>query len=244
MKFFWFGDSWVAGDELYKILPEDSYLDFAFPKLVSDYYGAQCINLASNGHSPDILPYHFNKIVSEIDPKVDKIFFFLSADNRTWMFEENGKLGLIANPGFVPQYAHTHHDKWMKFFDNSYQRVYNYDRAVNQLYHWCKFLGVEFYLCNIFTTQEKTIMDASSNDSWLVPKDKCIAEVILPFIDNDTGAVVVNDTPKLKVEQWEIQKEFVKKYIRPLICHPNIQGHKKIAERIIEIFNAKIDNRN
>ena len=32
MKFYWFGDSWVYGAELEKILPRVSWQESAFPK--------------------------------------------------------------------------------------------------------------------------------------------------------------------------------------------------------------------
>ena len=240
MKFYWFGDSWVAGDELYKIVPSDIHQQYAFPKLVSDHHGAECINLGKNGYSPDILPYLFSDIVDQIDPVVDKIFFFLSADSRTWMFNEQGKISWIGtNPGFLPKNAHIYHNEWMKFFDNPQQRIYNYDRAVNLLYFWCKNLGVDFYLSNIFTTAEQSIMDHTTDDAWLVPRDRCIAECILTFFDKEYGQVIVNDVPELLNEQWKIQKLQVEKYIKPCIQHPNIQGHRRIADYIIELLDEK-----
>ena len=238
MKFYWFGDSWVAGDELYKIVPHEIHQQYAFPKLVSDHYGAECINLGKNGHSPDILPYIFSDIVDQIDPTVDKVFFFLSAANRTWMFNEQGEIRCLGlDPATRPNCAHQYHNEWMKFFDNNHQRIYNYDRTINLLYFWCKHLGVDFYLSNIFTTAEQSLMDQTGDDGWLLPRDRCIAESILSFNDNKYGQVIVNDVPQLLDEQWEIQKLQVEKYIKPLICHPNIEGHRQIADYIIDLLD-------
>lgn len=46
----------------------------------------------------------------------------------------------------------------------------------------------------------------------------------------------INDLPKFKTTQWEEQKIHLEKYIKPLYCHPNIEGHKKIANFIIELL--------
>jgi hypothetical protein len=240
MKFYWFGDSWVKGDELEKILPTDSWQKSAFPQLVSDYYGAECVNLGINGQGADNLPWEFSKIVSTIDPDKDVVFFFLSSDTRTWMFDEQGRLCWIGPyPGFVPQNAHPYWEQYLKYFDNSHQRAYNYDRAVDLLYFWCKSLNITCYFSNIFTTQTQPLMDHTDLQCWLLPRDQCIATSIIPFIDNDGGSVLVNNIPKFKNQQWELQKVHVEKYIRPLNCHPNVDGHKKIADFIIDKLKDK-----
>lgn len=240
MKFYWFGDSWVYGAELEKLLPRNSWQKSAFPQMVSDHYGAECVNLGVSGSGPDSLVWQFSKVVNDIDPETDQVFFFLSADSRTWMFNEHGQLSWIGFlPGFVPDNAHPHWKQYFKYFDNSHQRTYNYDRSVNLLYFWCKSLGIKCHLSNIFTTQPTPIMDHTSPDSWLLPRDQCIATSIVPCIDNDAGELLVNDRPSLTDEQWKIQQAHVEKYIKPLCAHPNVEGHKKIAQTIIELIESK-----
>ena len=240
MKFYWFGDSWVKGDELEKILPASSWQKSAFPQLVSDYYGAECVNLGVNGHGVDNLAWEFSKVVNNIDPAQDKVFFFLSSDIRTWMFNEQGKLCWIGPyPGFVPSQAHPWWQEYLKYFDNPYQRTYNYDRSVDLLYFWCRNLDITCYFSNIFTTQPTPIMDHTDPESWLVPRDQCIASAIIPHIDNDSGLIFVNDIPKFTTDQWQLQRTHVEKYIRPLGCHPNVEGHKKIAQHIIDLMQNK-----
>jgi hypothetical protein len=211
--------------------------------LVSDHYGAECVNLGVNGHGPDNTPWEFSKIVNDIDPARDVVFFFLSSDIRTWMFDEQGKFCWIGpHPGFVPSNAHPHWEQYLRYFDNPHQRAYNYDRSVDLLYFWCKSLGVTCYFSNIFTTQPMPIMDHTVSESWLLPRDQCIATSIIPYIDNNSGLIFVNDMPEFKTEQWELQQVSVEKYIRPLFCHPNIEGHKKIAQDIIALIENKHAN--
>ena len=236
MKFYWFGDSWVFGAELEKILPDSSWKKSAFPQIVSDLYGAECVNLGVNGNGPDSLIWDFSKVANDIDPDRDRVFFFLSADNRTRMFDERGRLSWIGfYPGHIPADAHPHWKQYLKYFDNAHQRTYNYDRSVNLLYFWCKSLGIRCYLSNIFTTQPTPMMDNTDPGCWLLPRDQCIATAILPCVDN-SGDPLVNDVPTLSNEQWKLQQPYVEKYIRPCFCHPNVEGHKKIAQTIIELI--------
>ena len=240
MKFYWFGDSWVYGAELEKILPNSIWQKSAFPQLVSDHYGAECVNLGVCGNAVDSLSWQFSKVVNDIDPETDRVFFFLSSDSRTQMFNEQGHLSWIGfYPGFVPDNAHPYWKEYFKYFDNQHQRTYNYDRTVNLLYFWCKSLGIKCYLSNIFTTQPTPTMDHTDPDSWLLPRDQCIATAIVPYIDNNSGEVLINDVPTITNEQWKIQQAHVEKYIKPLYAHPNIDGHEKIAHTIIELIESK-----
>ena len=89
---------------------------------------------------------------------------------------------------------------------------------------------------NIFTTKTESIIDCVPDSSWLLPKNKCIAEYILPLIDNDTFSIMADDNPKLTNEQWRLQQPYVEKYIRPCHSHPNQAGHQKIAQEIIKLL--------
>ena len=237
MKFYWLGDSWVAGDELYNLVDPKTHQQYAFPQLVSDHFGAECVNLGKNGHSPDVLPYVFSQIVNDIDPENDKVFFFLSADNRTWMFDEDNKLKWLGwFPGFTPQDAHKHTDKYFKYFDSVSQRVYNYDRAISLLYLWCQHLGIKCNFANIFTTQILTHFNCIPEICWLLPKDQCISKFILPITDTDNGIILIDDNPKLTNEQWALQKTYLKRYVYPNHAHPNLAGHAKIAQDLITLL--------
>ena len=39
---------------------------------------------------------------------------------------------------------------------------------------------------------------------------------------------------KFTIEQWQEQKLLFDKYFSPNWCHPNIEGHKKIAQELIK----------
>jgi len=130
--------------------------------------------------------------------------------------------------------VHDHVDQWYRYFDNPFQRAYNNTCTVNLLYLWCKHLGISCYFSNIFNTTNNDYVDGID---WLLPQSRCIAECILPVINND--AFLFDDNPNLTVDEWSKQKPAVEKYIKPNFVHPNADGHRKIADYIIELLDAK-----
>lgn len=41
------------------------------------------------------------------------------------------------------------------------------------------------------------------------------------------------------MEDWNKHKVMLEKYVKPGYCHPNINGHKKIAEELIKCLDNK-----
>lgn len=237
MTFYWFGDSWVFGDELELQVDSSARQDHTFANLTSQHFQADCVNLSECGSSITSIPLKFKEIVEQIDPATDHVFFCLTASHRTSMFDETGKVkNILPPPTYKNHNTHPYRDQWFKYFDSPAQRLYNYDSVINLLYLWCKHLGITCYFVNIFTTENESIMDCTPDSVWLLPKNKCMAEWILPVLDPNNFSLITDDNPNLKTEQWEQQQPFVEKYIRPCYAHPNIDGHKKIAQNIIQIL--------
>lgn len=232
IKFHWFGDSWVAGDEL------ENPAQHRFSELVSQHFGATCLNYGINGSGVTALPVLLHSKLSQIGPN-DTVFFCLTSSIRTSMFDEHNKLKNILVNGYAAHDLHPHSDQWFRYFDNAAQRVYNYDSTINLLWLWCKHLDLKCYFLNLFTTEPTSIIDCVPESAWLVPRDKCIAQSILSTIDNKYGSIFVDDNPELTNQQWKIQKQQVEQYIRPNFAHPNIQGHAKIANDLIELINER-----
>ena len=114
-----------------------------------------------------------------------------------------------------------------------------YDKTINLLYLWCHCIGVKCYFANIFSTVDTTVIDCIPESAWLLPKTNCIAEYILPVIDNKEYVVITEDRLDLTNEQWNLQKSYVEKYIRPGFQHPNVAGHQHIAEHIIKLLHDR-----
>jgi hypothetical protein len=239
-RHYWFGDSWVAGAELEKQgIPTQQTKNYTFANLVSKEFDVECINLGSFGISNNLLPLFFSKIIKDINVKKDKVFFCLTSGHRMSMLDDKGN-PLTILPSIQDNYRrpteHLYWKEWYKYFDTPYQRVYNYESVVNLLYHWCKNIGVDFYFINLFTTETESIIDSTTSDVWLLPKNQCLAKFILPVIDNDIGGLVIEDRAWLTNVQWNQQQQAIEQYIKPCVCHPNLSGHRHIANELIKIL--------
>ena len=237
-KFYWFGDSWVAGAEL-DIEAGNNALRYTFAKLVSDHYQAECVNLGLPGTSNDLLPLLLKDNLKDIDPENDTLFFCLTSSARVSMLDDNNT-ALTILPSIQDRSRrdseHPHWKEWYKYFDNKNNQIFNYDRTVNLLSFWCKNLGIKFYILNLFTIVTDSIFDQTSPDDWLLPKDQCLANFIFPVIDIKSGAIVFEDQEWLTNDQWAQQQQAIAKYVRPCQKHPNIAGHQKIANELINII--------
>ena len=223
MKYFWFGDSWVVGDEL-------EHGD-AFPQIVSRHRGAQCINLGECGSSIDEIPYHFFLNYKEICSG-DMVFFCLTAPHRVSMFKDGSLKRIIPNEMYEKHRPHAFKNQWFKYFDDPDQRLYNRDKSINLLYFWAKSLGIQCWFANIFTIEPRSIMDLTPDSQWLVPRSDCLAGAILPVIDDCN--LHLSDNPDLTNEQWHQQQTAIEQFIKPNYAHPNAIGHLRIAEMLLQ----------
>jgi hypothetical protein len=238
-QFYWFGGSWVSGEELDTIVPREIQQDYTYAKIVSDYYNAKCINLGVNGGGINCIPLIFSKLVDQIDADTT-MFFCCPPSLRFSLFDESGVIKNILPSKFKQSHkVHDYSDKWYKYFDNSHQRIYNYDTIINLLHFWCKSLKIKHYFYNDTWSHGSAMIDATDDLNWLVDKRSCIGECILPLIDTTTRELVMYDRPSITTEEWAIQNEYIEKYIKPCWVHPNIEGHKKIAEEIIKRLGTK-----
>jgi hypothetical protein len=239
MKFYWFGDSWLAGEELQLTVPADQRKNYTFAKIVSDHYQVDCVNLGENGLSPDIFPLRFSQIVNRLQPG-DTVFFCLSSSHRTILLDDSGHERQIMPDYNTNSNRHPYAKEWYKYFDTKHQRIYNFDRTVDLLYLWCQSLGVRCCFLNLFTTEPEELMNIVPESAWIIPRDQCAAQSILHTVDNDLGMLVVDDNPRLLTVDWERQKELLERYVRPGVMHPNVAGHAKIAEDLIARLQDQI----
>lgn len=223
MKYFWFGDSWVAGDELQKV-------NDAFPTVVSQQRGAECVNLGECGSSIDEIPHHFYKWQDKISSD-DVVFFCLTAPHRISLFEEGILKRISINELYPKHRPHPYGKQWFKYFDNLEQRLYNRDKVINLLYCWAKSRGIHCWFANIFTIELKSLIDVTPDDCWLIPKNDCLASSFLPVIN--PSHLHLSDNSDLTNEQWDLQRVALEQYIHPNYAHPNPAGHLKIAEKIL-----------
>lgn len=237
-KHYWFGDSWICGDELELVVPMDERGNYTFPNLIGQQFDAETVNLGVSGSSIDAIPFWFKDIVDVVRPE-DTVFFALTAPHRTTLFDAQGLPKHIL-PGSAYNQVHPYLHHWFKYFDSEPQRAFNYDRTVNLLYLWCKKLNIRCWFFNLFTTGPESIFDLTPECVWLLPRDHCVSEFIMPVNGDSQGFVVSNDSPFLTDYQWQTQKECLDKYVRPGYCHPNLSGHRLIADQLVQKLQEKL----
>jgi len=240
-KFYWFGDSWLVGAELeHSGIKMDERTDYVFAKYISEHFDKEYVNCGVSGTSVNNLPFELQKYINNIDQD-DIVFFGLTALHRTGVVQKTNEeliwSQILPMANYGP-YVNENAKQWFKYFDTEEHRLYNYDTTITLLYLILKNLNVDCRFYNIFTTAPDSIwFDMVPEDKWLLPRDKCIADFILPINGNEFGQVVSHDQPFLKSEDWQIQQEHLQKYIKPGWTHPNPDGHKKIAEKLIPQIN-------
>ena len=171
----------------------------------------------------------------------DIVFFCLTANHRISLFDERKQLKhLIPGMMYEIHHPHEHKDQWFRYFDTPAQRIFNYDKVINLLFLWCQQLNIQCYFANIFTIDTASIINIVPEKHWLISKNSCLAQSILPVITHN--GLFLDDCPDITNEQWAKQEPMVKKYIRPNYQHPNALGHKKISELIIESLINKNEN--
>ena len=235
MKYFWFGDSWVVGDEL--VSPTNQNFDKTFAYLTSKYFEAECVNFGQPGSSLDDVVYEFFRAVPKISGD-DTVFFCLTANHRVSFFGIDGNIKrVMPNVIYEKQKPHPYGLQWYKFFDTPAQRTFHQDRNINLLHYFCKDRNIKHFFCNLFTVETSTMIDMVPEQYWLVPKSRCLANAILPTIDSEN--LYLDDHPNLTDAQWAAQKSAVDFYIRPNWAHPNKHGHACIAELLIDKLKSK-----
>jgi hypothetical protein len=242
-RYYWFGASWLVGEELeLQGIPMHQRKKYTFANLVSNEFNVECINLGQSGISNNLIPFFFSNIVNNINVNNDKIFFCLTSSCRMSMLD-NDKTPLSILPSIQDNVRrpteHPYWKEWYKYFDTPPQRVYNYECIVNLLYHWCKNIGVDFYFINVTEIENNSLIDTTTPEVWLLPKNQCVMEFILPVVDKDYGEMVFEDRSWLTDIQWNQQKQAIEQYIKPCFGHPNLIGHRYIADKLINILKLR-----
>ena len=236
-KLVWFGASWPQGWELDKIVNDSKVNEYVYPALVGKHFEIECINLSETGGSNEYMLYSLTKNKHLIS-KNDLVVFDVASKYRFLWIEEDGTpviTRLMLNRSKPTIYGKIK-ELYEKFFVNEEYVNWKTATTLNSLYLMTLHLGgTPLFINNYSKTNFNCIIP---EENWLLPQNKCIAEFILGYI-SDKDLIVVEDMPELTVDEWKHAKTFVDKYISPLQNHPNLIGHRKIADGIIEELKNK-----
>jgi len=239
-KIYWFGDSWVAGDELEMLVPDKEKYKYTFAQLVSNELEYECVNLGTSGSSIDDIAFEFSGIVSDLTPD-DIVIFCLTASHRITILGDEGERFQLRASDLENHnnLLHPYTEQWYKYFDTQPQRKYNYDQNINLLHLWCKSIGVKHVFANLFSIEDKSEFDIVPSSCWLTPREQCLAQLFNnPLFD--TKGMINADGPSITSKDWEYQIERLAEYIRPCLGHPNIKGHITIANFIVKQLTAQV----
>ena len=150
MSFYWFGDSWVTGDELTNEIHRNEVFRNTYAYLVSQHFGTECKNHAVNATGIPHLLLQLKKIIHNINQD-DTLFFGLSGSDRFFTLTERG----MANPYYMSLLAtdkridYNVNKLWYKYFDSVPQRNFVNCNTLDLLKAYCDNLQVKCFFYNI-----------------------------------------------------------------------------------------------
>lgn len=233
-KFIWCGSSWETGDELELQISKNQVCQHVYPSLVSAWFAVECVNVSENHSAIPQLIWQLKSIENQICSG-DTVFFSLPPPHWNMSVDHTGALNRIGPNFHCDPRVHANSQHWYRYFDNEYQRAWQNDISIEFLSNWCQVRGVHCYFYSSVNHYYSIYLNATV--SWLLPPSTCLAELLVPVIDNTFFEVVTSDRSWLTESQWQSQKPLIEKYIAPCYAHPNLAGHKKIAEEFIRLLS-------
>jgi hypothetical protein len=234
----WFGDSYMVGAELsYShgpytlnadnhlfVRPERDRPDLAYPHLVSTQRNVPYINLGKGGSSIEFQVMkltQFCKNTHNFNTTNYTAFFSLPPQDRGFKITNQGK----------EIHEKSTDRKWWHMNKELDVTVYNATKLINYLYLLCKEYNITpWFFSQVSLVELNNEIDIVPEENWLVSKNTCLinesfglTECISSWEDRDN-----QNNPSFFV------------YIRPCENHPNILGHRVIAETILK----KLPNKN
>jgi hypothetical protein len=239
MSFFWFGDSWVTGDELQNEVSVSDINKHTYAYLTSKFFNTKCYNYATNASS---IP-HLLMQLTEARPKIrkgDTLFFCLTFPDRNFILGEDNKashLYLGSNAHNDERIDKTLNKIWYKYIDSDAYREMAICNAIDLIKAYCNEMSVKCYFYNGFSNYNYRNLQLLTDDDWLIPSSDCLGSEILHIIDNEYFTIISCDLPYLTNDDWNKHNVLLEKYFRPNHVHPNVLGHQTISKRIIKILN-------
>jgi hypothetical protein len=209
-----FGDSWPAGielEELQSTLPLPN-----FPTVIKEKTGLNVINRGICGASQSRMLYEL--LDSPTQPNDIAIFALTAKTRRMYRTKDNE----IHEQQFnTDEMIVNHHE------DHRYSSA-----TISLLYYMCCQRLIKPYFFNLFDTHwlPDQMFKEVPESCWLIPPSESILSTLFDPVffhryDNHHNGDFL--------EWLETENNQVKKYIRPCRAHPNIHGHKVIADYII-----------
>jgi hypothetical protein len=240
----WFGDSWVIGSELgeyygkktlsKKFFPahhENCRADLSFAKLVSDHRDSVYFNFAIDGGSYNHAYYQLVKFCKKHKNLTNATAFLCTTgqtrDFALDFFDEQHHF--IPHVFRSPDTRFDLHKSDLKF------SLYDSTVILNSFYHACHYYGIRLIIIPIWCIfEENRHVYSIPDENWLIPRDQNITSMTI-----FKNYPISNMEPQSGEPDALLANHKQNQYIYPCQLHPNTEGHKKIASKIIELLQQK-----
>jgi hypothetical protein len=251
----WFGDSWPSGSELYKTHGETTetslegkyfwqdyavYLsrpDLAFPHWVSTHRNNCYINFSGSGRSLDFALYQLTKFCKEnLNPDTKyTVFLCTTAQSRKFAID-------IAGQHHHRQLIRFHHPNTKAIDQDFAFSIYNSTVCLNNFYLLCYRYNIDLKIIPVWDFFEShSEIDIVPDNAWLskIPLTKLAFGEDFDLNncekpgDDIYNANGIGHALGRKAVAHHLRNH---PYIKPMVMHPNIDGHKKLAETIINLL--------
>lgn len=236
----WFGDSWPVGNELNRFTDKNVKCDTdifinagrddnplkSFSTLVSKHRNQKFLNFARNAGSLDFalnqLMIFCNLRKDILDKHKNNITAFLctTAQTRGYGYDH-----------ILKKHIHYHTD-----VVKSITPIYDSLVAINSFYSICKIFNINCIIIPVFCD----IVIPNTLERMVIFKDAVLTDKSL--VEHTFNEKLIDETlyEMPNVSENDIQSHLRNKdWIKPNFLHPNIQGHRKLAYKLIELLERK-----
>jgi len=231
----WLGDSWVVGSELYdlvsnpKALPRSRYPYYNPEVNYRDYPLLSYPHIVSTKRKN--LYYNLGKASSGIDFSVISLLKFI----KSYYYQPYlNSYTVFMSLTCQSRYTIDRYDGTFGHMNNEYERhgtdtgIQRSVMALNQVYLLSKHCGFTLYVIPIF---EEYIEYPVERHSYNIVPEKDVWLTKTPLVTSLFGLESFS----------KIFREFTEedRYIYPCKSHPNIEGHKVIADYILSLLEKR-----
>ena len=231
----WCGDSWTRGDGLEKNVKRQA----RFPSLIGQKLEVDTLNLAKSGSSIDHLTYKIDQI-SRVRKKFPETkimaLFGLTVPYRVCIQQEDSRLTTVS----INDFDVYGYKQWAVNIFNNKEIIKRTCLALSWISLQCKKnnINFKFYntLCNQLDFDKSKFAQYLNYDDWLIDPHWSLYQEIYDVaqFDFDKADVLENSNTGKKIKQ---------QYMLP--CkHPNLQGHEKIANKLMPEIYKLINKQN
>lgn len=231
----WCGDSWTYGDGLDKGVKKQA----RFPSLIGQQLEVDTLNLAKSGSSIEHLTYKIDQILrirKKFPEKKILALFGLTVPYRVCIQQEDSRLITVS----INDFDLCGYKQWAVNIFNNKEIIKRTCLALSWISSQCEKNNINFkfynILCNQFDFDKSKFAQYLHYDDWLInPYWSMYGEIYdVAQLNFDKVAVLENSNTGKKIKQ---------QYMLP--CkHPNLQGHEKIANKLMPEIHQIINNMN